>query len=452
MKEFFKTKSPYENKEKTDKKQEGLLSSEKKSLLNSKTPSFFDNKESTTQKIPSFMSNDDVEAVAQGKKLAREAIDGNLRRGVIDSAFLQSHPNLFDGLSMFYAHSLSNNKNSKAANEAYKYAYSEDANKHNSFDTNSNLSNPQKIVDYTRNDGSYKQDEGTSYVNNSMFQKVYTTSKSIFDAIKPVYDTHADVANKIYDSVRKIIDEQRKIKTGWYTPVEGITDDVFVSRQSPKQIREAYLRDVYPKWIEDGGKVQEKDPLIKFYNENPSVVRYTGAYCLPIAKSQTRRITQGFYGNHSHAGKNRGDSLNPIYHYGVDNYLGAIDIAANWGTSVQSVLPGEVVYVGTSSQFHRVTVKTDIDGETYYLEYLHMAKPTVKKGDIIKMGTQVGTVGDVGSPKNIHLDFRVYKFLPGNEGKYNTDRGKLFFDPFEFFDFDVQYNYVDPGNTDHDYN
>ncbi len=128
MKEFFKTKSPYANKEKTDKKQKSLLSSEKKSPLNSKTPSFFDNKESTTQKIPSFMSNDDTEAVAQGKKLAREAIDGNLRRGAIDSAFLQSHPNLFDGLSMFYAHSLSNNKNSKAANEAYKYAYEETAN------------------------------------------------------------------------------------------------------------------------------------------------------------------------------------------------------------------------------------------------------------------------------------------------------------------------------------
>ena len=82
MKEFFKTKSPYEKKEKTEEKQEGLLSLEKPSLLNSKTPAFFDNKKSKTPKTPSFMLNDDAKAVAQGKRLAEEAIDGKeIRHG-----------------------------------------------------------------------------------------------------------------------------------------------------------------------------------------------------------------------------------------------------------------------------------------------------------------------------------------------------------------------------------
>lgn len=80
-----------------------------------------------------------------------------------------------------------------------------------------------------------------------------------------------------------------------------------------------------------------------------------------------------------------------------------------------------------------------------------MAKQDVAVGDNIRMGTQVGTVGDVGSPGSVHLDFRVYKFLPGHEGKYNTEGAKIFYDPFEFFDFDIQYDFVDIQGKPNDY-
>ena len=221
MKEFFKTKSPYEKKEKIYK-QEGLLSSEKTSLLNSKIPSFFDTKEKSTQKSPSFLLNDDAEAVEQGKKLARKAIDGNLRRGAIDSAFLQSHPNLYDGLSMFYAHSLSKNKNHKAANEAYKYAYEEavpskaglllstskpavngyvnksfspDKTDEKSFEFNLTKNSTSKASDQSETDKKWfdKDNFDLSFLDEP------------YKAVKKVADSHTKIAKDIYDAIRKTV-------------------------------------------------------------------------------------------------------------------------------------------------------------------------------------------------------------------------------------------------------
>ena len=47
-----------------------------------------------------------------------------------------------------------------------------------------------------------------------------------------------------------------------------------------------------------------------------------------------------------------------------------------------------------------------------------------------------------------HLDFRVYKFKDENNKSFSDDTKKQFFDPLEFFDFDVQFEY---NMSDHDY-
>ncbi len=219
------------------------------------------------------------------------------------------------------------------------------------------------------------------------------------------------------------------------------------NQETDAQKREQYLYDKIQLWLTETDYFAEDDlNLIQFYKNKGSKVRYTGEYFLPIKKTDDVRISQAFFGRTSHAGKTKNrDRIS-------DGYLGAVDIAAPYGTPVYSVLPGEVVNVGPSSQYHRVTVKTEINGETYYLEYLHMAKQDVAVGDKIRMGTQVGVVGDIGSKDNVHLDFRVYQFKNGEEGKFNIESAKKFYDPFEFFDFDVQYEYVDLegyGNQDY---
>ena len=106
---------------------------------------------------------------------------------------------------------------------------------------------------------------------------------------------------------------------------------------------------------------------------------------MPI-KTNVARISQGFYGTYSHAGK---------HGYTDGSKCGAVDIAAARYSPVYSVLEGKVVYIPSPGfdDFHRVTVETKINGETYYLEYLHLEDVNVKTGQILKMGTNIGTVG-----------------------------------------------------------
>ncbi len=191
--------------------------------------------------------------------------------------------------------------------------------------------------------------------------------------------------------------------------------------------------------------------MVSYYNSEVAdnvEIKYTGKYCLPLNPHIKPTITQGFYGFYSHCGKK---------HKRENNMEGAIDIAANLGTPVYSVLPGKVVYVSSyGNNSNRVTIKTEINGETYYLEYLHMEERLVSQESDIKMGTQVGTVGDIGSKGSFHLDFRVYQLKEGVEPNpkklyetFGNDAKKRFFDPLEFFDFDYWYNY---SMASHDYN
>ena len=181
-------------------------------------------------------------------------------------------------------------------------------------------------------------------------------------------------------------------------------------------------------------------------SRKPPQIIYTGPYCVPVRKV---RINQGFYGLNSHAGKKE------RYETG---HLGAIDFQAPPGTSVYSVLGGKVVYTYEEApkdkgvDMHRVTVETKINGDTYYLEYLHMDSVDVIKGQTLHAGTQLGKSGGWGREKSddfpVHLDFRVYKFKDDNQKLFYSDSAKQFFDPLEFFDFDVQFEY---NMSHHDY-
>ena len=213
-------------------------------------------------------------------------------------------------------------------------------------------------------------------------------------------------------------------------------------QENDVQNRTYYLNQNIPNWIKNDEQKPEqannKNAISEWYkNTKLTNVKYTGPYCLPVPID---RINQGFYGLHSHAGSN--------YESG---HLGAIDFQAPPGTSVYSVLGGKVAYTykeapeNKGADMHRVTVETKINGDTYYLEYLHMDSVDVIKGQTLHAGTQLGKSGGWGnySPKafDVHLDFRVYKFVDKNDKSFSDDSKKQFFDPLEFFDFDVQFEY-----------
>jgi len=260
--------------------------------------------------------------------------------------------------------------------------------------------------------------------------------------------------NKILDGI-KWAEVKHGNKTGWVmanslkTAIPGsfidknVPEGMIVNQSMDLEKRTKHLNEKIPEWMTDTqyfSNVDEK--MINWFKAKGATVRYTGQYCLPLENFQY--ISQGFYGRTSHAGKHGYESGN----------LGAIDIAAPRGEPVYSVLEGKVVYTPSPGfdDFHRVTVETKINGEIYYLEYLHLEDVNVKTGQILKMGTNIGTVGgwlrNGPSDKNIHLDFRIYKFTNENNKDFSSDGAKQFFDPFEFFDFDKQYGYE---LTHHDY-
>ena len=114
-------------------------------------------------------------------------------------------------------------------------------------------------------------------------------------------------------------------------------------------------------------------------------------------------------------------------------------------------MSGKIVYVPATNNtdYNRVTIETTINGETYYLEYLHFSTILVSKNEKVEMGTPIGIVGNTGC-KDVHLDFRVYQFKDNNNKVFESDGSKVFIDPFELFDFDVQFNY-EIGKGGHDY-
>ena len=216
---------------------------------------------------------------------------------------------------------------------------------------------------------------------------------------------------------------------------KNVPEGMIVNQSMDLEKRTEHLNEKIPEWMTEKGDYPAKYDMIEWYKNKGANVKYTGTYCLPV-ESSVSRISQGFYGTYSHAGK-RG--------YTDGSVCGAVDIAAPMHTPVYSVLQGKVVYTANpNTDYHRVTVETQINGETYYIEYLHFSKINVEIGQQLSMGTQVGTVGRFGeNPEDkrngVHLDFRVYQFKEGYNNTFKQESSKQFFDPFEFFDFDIQY-------------
>lgn len=153
--------------------------------------------------------------------------------------------------------------------------------------------------------------------------------------------------------------------------------------------------------------------------------KYTGTYHLPfpadLIENKTIKISQGFWGNWSHAANQKYDNMR--------NDLGAIDISTSRNPNVDlySIWDGKAVLVGSGST-NLTAIESVINGVTYRLEYLHLKSGSsqaagIKVNDEIKMGQKIGIVGDYGSGGAIHLDFRI-------------KRDGINIDPLRFFDFE----------------
>lgn len=84
-----------------------------------------------------------------------------------------------------------------------------------------------------------------------------------------------------------------------------------------------------------------------------------------------------------------------------------IDIAANFGATINAVLDGTVSYAAWQDGYGNVIKINDGDGiET---TYAHCSVIAVKKGEVVKTGEKIGEVGSTGNSTGPHVHFEVRK-------------------------------------------
>ena len=89
-------------------------------------------------------------------------------------------------------------------------------------------------------------------------------------------------------------------------------------------------------------------------------------------------------------------------HYGID-------FAAKEGTKIKAMLDGRTTMVEPDLFYTGGTVIFD-HGHGISTLYMHMQKIYVKKGQKVKQGDVIGTVGSTGRSTGAHLDVRLNWF------------------------------------------
>ncbi len=84
-----------------------------------------------------------------------------------------------------------------------------------------------------------------------------------------------------------------------------------------------------------------------------------------------------------------------------------VDIAASFGSDIQTTAPGTVAYIGTGLKSFGTLILVKHDGGIISA-YAHLSEVLVNEGDVLSSGQIIGRVGQtgrVGSP-TLHFEIR----------------------------------------------
>lgn len=90
---------------------------------------------------------------------------------------------------------------------------------------------------------------------------------------------------------------------------------------------------------------------------------------------------------------------------GVNSYHTGTDIANKQGTKIISATTGKVVAAVYGNMYYGNYVEVETDGVIF--KYAHMESISVKEGDSIKQGDEVGLMGSTGMSTGPHLHFEI---------------------------------------------
>ena len=142
---------------------------------------------------------------------------------------------------------------------------------------------------------------------------------------------------------------------------------------------------------EDMIRIRGEGKLISFAkNKNSNLTDFFSEFKRPI-----KGITTGVYGSQRIL---NGKPRRP--HFGID-------IAAPKGTLIKNSNTGEVLLAEKNLFFTGGTIIID-HGHGVITIYSHLDEIFVKKGEFIKRGEKIATVGSTGRSTGPHLDFRIY--------------------------------------------
>jgi len=141
-------------------------------------------------------------------------------------------------------------------------------------------------------------------------------------------------------------------------------------------------------------RIKKENKLIsKARNTNSDLVYFKNKFIIPIENA----IITGVYGSQRIL---NGKPKWP--HYGLD-------YAAKEGTKIKAMLDG-VVTLAEQDLFYTGGTLIFDHGHGISTLYMHMKKLSVKKGQEVKQGDIIGTVGSTGRATGAHLDVRLNWF------------------------------------------
>jgi len=183
-------------------------------------------------------------------------------------------------------------------------------------------------------------------------------------------------------------------------------NDVVISINNKKIIKKVFKREYNIQKI-DGLEEKKVTPPEEFYERikkenkliasartiNSNLSFFTKKFIIPVEDA----IITGVYGSQRIL---NGKPKWP--HYGLD-------FATDEGTKIKAMLDGTVTLVESDLFYTGGTLIFD-HGHGISTLYMHMQKVLVKKGQKVKQGDIIGTVGSTGRATGAHLDVRLNWF------------------------------------------
>ena len=92
---------------------------------------------------------------------------------------------------------------------------------------------------------------------------------------------------------------------------------------------------------------------------------------------------------------------------GVRRHHAAVDLAAPQGTPVVAAMEGRISAIGYNHVFGNFIIISHAGN--YQSLYAHLHTVNVRRGDQVRQGAQIGTVGNTGRSTGPHLHFAIYR-------------------------------------------